>query len=227
MSYVDQHSGPSAAGLASSVIVQAAIGAAVIAGLTVSQFDAPEAPKPMKPIEYPIDPPPPPPPPPPEKQEFVPDTPIIPKPYVPPRDFEFKIQQPEIDFTRTMPDPLPPVPQPGTAPKADPEPLAPVATFDPVSAKPRNNPGEWLRDRDYKSSWVRREYQGVAGFRLDIAASGKVSGCRVTSTTGHPELDEATCQLIQSRARFEPARGKNGEPVAGSFSSSVRWVLPQ
>ena len=225
MSYVEQHSGPSAAGLASSVIVQLAIGAAVITGLTVSQSIIEKEDEGF--VAVPLKDPPPPPPPPPEKQEFVPDTPIIPKPYVPPRQFEFEIQQPEIDFTRTMPDPLPPVPQPGTAPKADPEPLAPVATFDPVSAKPRNNPGEWLRDRDYKSSWVRREYQGIAGFRLDIAASGKVSGCRVTSSTGHPELDEATCQLIQSRARFEPARGKNGEPVAGSFSSSVRWVLPQ
>ena len=225
MSYVDQHSGPSAAGLASSVIVQLAIGAAVITGLTVSQSIIEKEDEGF--VAVPLKDPPPPPPPPPEKQEFVPDTPIIPKPYVPPREFEFKIQQPEIDYTRTMPDPLQPVPQPGTAPKADPEPLAPVAAFDPVSAKPRNNPGEWLRDRDYKSSWVRREYQGVAGFRLDIAASGKVSGCRVTSSTGHPELDEATCELIQSRARFEPARGKNGEPVAGSFSSSVRWVLPE
>ena len=225
MSYVHQHSGPSAAGLASSVIVQLAIGAAVITGLTVSQSIIEKEDEGF--VAVPLKDPPPPPPPPPEKQEFVPDTPIIPKPYVPPRQFEFKIQQPEIDFTKTMPDPLEPVPQPGTAPKADPEPLAPVATFDPVSAKPRNNPGEWLRDRDYKSSWVRREYQGVAGFKLDIAASGKVSGCRVTRSTGHPELDEATCQLIQSRARFEPARGKNGEPVAGSFSSSVRWVLPE
>ncbi len=225
MSYVDQHNGPSAAGLASSVIVQAAIGAAVIAGLSVTQFtqDAPTGP--IKVTEYPIDPPPPPEPP--EKQEILPETPVIPKPYVPPSDFDFKIEEPKIDYTKIMPDPLPPVPQPGNMSKADPEPLAPVATFDPVSAKPRNNPGDWLRDRDYRSSWVRREYQGVAGFRLDIAASGKVTGCRVTSSTGHKELDEATCKLIQSRARFEPARGKNGEPVAGSFSSSVRWVLPE
>lgn len=223
MSFVDQHQGPSAAGLASSIIVQAAIGAAVIAGLTVSQFDAPEAPEPMEPIDYKLDPPPPPP----EKQEVVPETPTIPKPYNPPREFDFEIEQPKFDYTDVMPDPLPPLPQPGTLPKADPEPLAPVATFDPVSAKPRNNPGEWLRDRDYKPTWVRREYQGTAGFKLDIAASGKVTGCRVTSSTGHPELDEATCVLIQDRARFEPARGANGQPVAGNFSSSVRWVLPE
>ena len=224
MSFVDQHKGPSAAGLASSIVVQAAIGAAVIAGLTVSQFEAPEAPEPMKPIDYKL---PPPPPPPPEKQEVVPKAPTNPKPYIPPREIDFKIEQPEIDYTKVIPAPLPPVPQPGTMPKAEPEPLAPVATFDPISAKPRNNPGEWLRDRDYKPSWVRRDLAGVAGFRLDIAASGKVTGCRVTRSTGHKELDEATCALIQSRARFEPARGKNGEPVAGSFSSSVRWVLPE
>lgn len=223
MSYVDQHNGPSATGLASSIIVQAAIGAAVIAGLGVTQFASEEPDGPIKSVEYPLDPPPTPPPP--QQKEVVPEVPSNPKPYVPPREFDFNQAQPEIDFARTMPDPLPPVPK--VEPEFNPGPRAPVATYDPVSAKPRNNPGEWLRDRDYKSSWVRREYQGVAGFRLDIAASGKVTGCRVTSSTGHPELDQATCELVQSRARFEPARGANGEPVAGSFSSSVRWVLPE
>lgn len=38
MAYVDQNSRPSATGLASAVIVQLAIGAAVITGLSVTQF---------------------------------------------------------------------------------------------------------------------------------------------------------------------------------------------
>ena len=223
MSYVDQHNGPSAAGLASSVIVQLAIGTAVITGLTVSQTIIEQKDEGF--VAVPLKDPPPPPPPQPEQPKVVEQAPSNPKPYMPPRKMTFELDQPEIDFIRTMPDPLPP--QPKIQPRTDPEPLAPVATYDPVSAKPRNNPGEWLRDRDYKPSWVRRDYQGVAGFKLDIAASGKVTGCRVTSSTGHPELDEATCALIQDRARFEPARGSNGQPVAGSFSSSVRWVLPE
>ena len=223
MSYVDQKTGPSAAGLASSIIVQAAIGVAIVAGLSVSGVIAEKKDGPLIGIELPDDPPPPPPPPP-ETREATPDTPSSTPVFTPPTRIELDIPGPTIEVT----DKLPPVtlPNPRVTPQADPSPPAPVATFAPVAAKPRNNPGGWLRDRDYKSSWVRREYQGVAGFRLDISATGTVTGCRVTSTTGHAELDEATCSLIRERARFEPARGTSGEPVAGSFSSSVAWVLP-
>ncbi|EDL48889.1 energy transducer TonB [Erythrobacter sp. SD-21] len=224
MSYVDQHNGPSPAGLASSIIVQSAIGALVIAGLSVTQMAPPIDTGPMDPIDYPLDPPPEP-----EEPEVQPEVseqvPSTPPPYVPPTRIQFEVPSPKIDVTDLLPPPQPP--QPKIMPKIEPALPAPTPTFDPVSAKPRNDPGAWLTNSDYRSSWVRREYTGVAGFRLDIAASGKVTGCRITSTTGHSELDEATCKLIQRRARFEPARGPNGEPVAGSFSSSVRWQLPE
>ena len=131
MSYVDQHKGPSAAGLASSIIVQLSIGAAVIAGLSVTQFAQEPPSGPIRTVEYPLDPPPPPPPP--EPREAIPETPVTPLPYIPPREFEFKVDKPDFDYTDVMPDPLPPVPQPGELPRADPEPLAPVASFTPVS----------------------------------------------------------------------------------------------
>lgn len=225
MSYVDQKSGPSPTGLASALIVQGAIGALMVTGLSVVT-GAVEEPEILSTLEF-KDPPPPPP-------EKAPE----PKPDAQPREATQPprtVPQPKMPLSDNTADyetvetvydgpivlkPLPPVQLP-------PAPPAPVPSFDPVSAKPRNDPGSWLRERDYKSSWVRREYTGLAGFRLDIAATGKVTGCRITSSTGHAELDDATCALIQQRARFEPARGSNGEPVAGSYASSVRWVLPE
>ncbi len=225
MSFVDQHNGPSAAGLAGAVIVQSALGAAMILGLSVAT-GAIERPDIIDTWDI-KDPPPPEPEPVPEPQtQPEPQAATEPPITVTEPPIEFELPKPSYRTSEEIVD-RPVIIQPRVPAEQIPAPPAPVPSFTPVSAKPRNDPGEWIRDRDYASSWVRREYQGMAGFRLDIAATGKVTGCRVTSSTGHSELDEATCALIMKRAKFEPARGSNGEPVAGSFSSSVRWLLPE
>ena len=229
MSYIDQKQGPSPTGLASALIVQGAIGALVIAGLSVAtgaavQDDAPPL------IEFDTTPPPPPEPEPmPEPQPNTePQTAVDPPINAPKPPIDFNLPKPSFETSEIIIERPPnPVPAPKVGPTAIPAPPAPVPTFDPVSAKPRNDPGAWLSDRDYRSAWARRELTGVAKFQLDIAATGKVTGCRIIGSTGHPELDEATCSLVQRRARFEPARGSNGEPVAGKFVSSVRWQLPE
>ena len=221
MSYVDQKNGPSAAGLASSVIVQAGIGALIIAGLSVTQFVAPPKPDDGPILEFPVEPPPKPP----ERIEEASEAPADTSVHVPDIPIDIYVDRTPIEVEI---EPLPPVvPGPKILPKADPGPLAPIPTFDPVPAKPRNDPGAWLRDSDYRPTWIRREYMGVAKFRLDIAATGQVTGCRILGSTGHSELDDATCKLVERRAKFEPARGKTGEPVASSYVSSVRWQIPE
>jgi protein TonB len=99
--------------------------------------------------------------------------------------------------------------------------------LDPVAAYPRGNPGNWISTADYKTSWIRRGFTGTARFTLQIDASGKVSGCTITGSTGHAPLDRATCQLLEARAIFNPAKGSDGTAVAGSYSSSVNWTIPE
>jgi protein TonB len=105
-------------------------------------------------------------------------------------------------------------------------PPAPRPRFDPVPASPRGNPGGWITEADYRSSWINRELTGTAGFTLDLDAEGRVANCTITRSTGHRVLDEATCKLLTRRARFAPARDAAGKPAAGSFSSAVTWQIP-
>ena len=99
--------------------------------------------------------------------------------------------------------------------------------FDPVAAKPRNNPSRWVTDNDYRSSWINREMTGTARFRLEVAADGRVESCTLTASSGHPDRARATCDLVSRRARFEPAQNREGEKVAGTFASAVKWELPR
>ncbi|MEM7781436.1 MAG: energy transducer TonB [Pseudomonadota bacterium] len=103
----------------------------------------------------------------------------------------------------------------------------PIPSFDPVSAAPSGNPGEWITNSDYRTSWINRGFEGVAGFSLTIDTRGRVTNCSITQSTGHSALDQATCRLLERRARFEPARDSSGNTVSGSYSSSVNWSIPE
>lgn len=105
--------------------------------------------------------------------------------------------------------------------------VAPAATLDPVTASPRGEPGRWITNDDYRTSWINRGFSGVAGFALAIDAQGRISDCTITRSTGHDALDAATCRLLERRARFDPARDGAGDPVAGTYRSSVNWQIPE
>lgn len=222
MSYIDQSRKLSPGSMVAVIGVHAAIAAALLAGLSISEVIKSEDPG-LIADNFKLDPPPPPAE---DPIEPVPNAAPSSAPVVTPVPLlDLKPARPPIESTPLI---LPPLPQPTYGSGIDrvlPSPT-PSATFDPVGAKPRNDPARWLTDRDYKPSWARLALSGLARFRLEIAANGTVTDCTVTGSTGHSELDAATCRLISRRAKFEPARGSNGEPVAGSYSGSVMWKLP-
>jgi TonB family protein len=80
---------------------------------------------------------------------------------------------------------------------------------------------------DYPVEAIRREEQGTVAFRLMINRRGAVSDCIVTSSSGSDVLDRATCDLIEERARYEPARDGEGKRVPAEDSGRIRWVLPE
>jgi protein TonB len=67
---------------------------------------------------------------------------------------------------------------------------------------------------------------GTARFALSIDARGRVTGCTITRSTGHPALDGATCDLVARRARFDAARDGSGKPVAGRYTGVITWTIP-
>jgi len=110
-----------------------------------------------------------------------------------------------------------------------PEPL-PQPSGTPVSqaagARPLGNPGAWINEADYPTREALLGHGGKVGFRVEIDAAGKVAACTITASSGFTRLDEATCALVTRRARFQPARDSEGRPAGGTFSSSVRWQIP-
>lgn len=155
-----------------------------------------------------------PPPPPPPKEVNLPPPPVA-KVVVPPTKINIAPAAPVIQTTPVPPPPLPPVIQAPPAPR-----------FTPTGAIPRGNPGSWATTNDYPSRALREERAGTTGFRVSVGADGRATDCQITSSSGHADLDEATCKNVMRRARFTPAKDGDGQPTTGTYSNRIRWVIP-
>lgn len=98
---------------------------------------------------------------------------------------------------------------------------------EPRPARPLGNPGEWVTAGDYPSVALRNDQEGTVGFLIDVDVNGVPSSCKVSMSSGSTVLDDATCQLIITRARFEPATDKKGRAISGTYANSVRWIIPK
>jgi periplasmic protein TonB len=159
------------------------------------------------------------PPPPPPKQD-TPPPPIV----APPPAITLVTQAPQIQTVTEAPviqqAPVfqPPVVQ---------QPVVQAPKFQPKNATPKGNPGNWATPNDYPSRALREEREGSTGFRVSIGTDGKVTDCQVTRSSGSPDLDQATCDNVRRRARFNIATDGEGNPTTGSYASTVRWVIPK
>lgn len=96
-----------------------------------------------------------------------------------------------------------------------------------VHPSPATSPASWMSISDYPADALANHQEGTVGFLLQVDASGQVQSCSVTQSSGSTALDEGTCALLKSRAKFQPARDSSGRAVGGTFASHVEWVYPK
>lgn len=148
---------------------------------------------------------------PPPKPEKMPD--VVPPPVAPPVKIDVSTAPPQIETVRTPPPPAPIIlaPPPAAPPPPPPKP-----------ATPRSNPGSWATTNDYPSRALREERSGTTTFRVSITPDGRVASCTIVASSGHADLDEATCSNVTRRARFKPP----SEGYGDSYTNRIRWVIP-
>lgn len=79
---------------------------------------------------------------------------------------------------------------------------------------------------DYPAAALHANAQGTTRVRMTIGPDGRIANCVVTGSSGSPALDEATCLILTSRARYTPARDAMGNPATGIDDGHVIWRLP-
>ncbi len=91
---------------------------------------------------------------------------------------------------------------------------------------PVGGAASWFRAFDYPRESILGREQGKTVARLRVRGDGSVGECVVVASSGHRRLDERTCEIHSSRARYEPARDANGNPAEAMAIVSVTWTLP-
>jgi TonB family protein len=63
--------------------------------------------------------------------------------------------------------------------------------------------------------------------RTTVLPDGKIDNCFVERSSSDRALDAFTCQLIQKRAKFAPARWMDGSAVYGVIRTAIRWTISE
>lgn len=84
----------------------------------------------------------------------------------------------------------------------------------------------WIGPSDYPVRYLERDREGVVRFRLTVDKDGKPSACHVIDSTRPAIFDDTVCHALIKRASFKPALDLDGNPVAATFSSAVRFEAP-
>ncbi len=213
MAYADQQmSGNRVIALIIVALIHVAIGYVLISGLAyeatkklverVTTVDIEEPPPP----EPENEPPPP-----------APDTP--PPPVAPPPPINIAPAPPPIRTQPTIPPPAPPA-------LVVPPPAPPPPPSQARGATP-DGQNRWARriQENYPARALREETQGTVGVTVTVDGSGRVSGCRVTRSSGSSILDDAACKGMERYARFNPALDAAGNPTTGSYSTAIVYRL--
>jgi protein TonB len=93
-------------------------------------------------------------------------------------------------------------------------------------ARPAERISGGIANRDYPRSALRARAQGSVAVRFTVRADGRVGGCAVMRSSGHAELDEVTCRLIEKRFRYRPALDAAGRAVPTVQYKSYDWFVP-
>lgn len=92
-------------------------------------------------------------------------------------------------------------------------------------ARPLTSPARWLRNEDYPSEMFLKGQPGLVQFRLVIGEDGSAASCHVQQSTNPGGFNDAVCNALKRRARFEPARDKDGKPVVSYYINRVHFSM--
>jgi TonB family protein len=76
----------------------------------------------------------------------------------------------------------------------------------------------------YPKSAIKDRREGVSVFRATFDWSGHVTKCEITLSSGHTDLDEATCSFVRQNSFFK-AREEGSPPM--QLNSRINWIIPK
>lgn len=101
-----------------------------------------------------------------------------------------------------------------------------ILLMDAVATPPKFKAGiaKLFSGDDYPKAALMRKEKGTVGAALLIDPLGKVIRCAIASSSNSKALDDITC-LKLSKAKYEPAKDRDGRAIPALFHQNIRWEL--
>ena len=80
---------------------------------------------------------------------------------------------------------------------------------------------------DYPPDLGRAGIGGRVSVTLTVEPTGRVGQCRITRSSGVPQLDALTCRLMLPRFRFRPSTDRYGRPIRDEVDWDHDWIPPR
>lgn len=88
------------------------------------------------------------------------------------------------------------------------------------------DPVSWFGADSYPMDAQKKGIEGSVTYDVRVDRDGKPTSCRIVGSSGSRILDQATCGALLSKAKFTPAIGPNGQPVASHYINKAIWRMP-
>lgn len=86
-------------------------------------------------------------------------------------------------------------------------------------------PANWYKADDYPIQYIQAGRSFDISLRATVRPDGGLQGCAIEKSSGEKDFDKYNCALLLSRARFSPAKDRDGRPVLGIYRSRVTWMM--
>jgi protein TonB len=89
---------------------------------------------------------------------------------------------------------------------------------------PRWVKGE-IKDKDYPRESAQAGAGGTVFVRFAVETNGRATDCTIMRSSGHEDIDETTCRLIEDRFRYKPGTDRSGRPVRTWLDEHHTWSI--
>jgi TonB family protein len=103
----------------------------------------------------------------------------------------------------------------------------PELDSSPRRGTPLSPCGSLMCPEDYPARSLALGEEGRVTFQILVSEQGSPLLCWIFEASGHPELDNATCGIMLSRMRFNPATDANGNSIQSVYTNQISWRIPE
>ena len=94
-----------------------------------------------------------------------------------------------------------------------------------IVTTPAANVYSFFSTNDYPAEALSNGQTGTVGVLVWVEATGRVSTCEIIESSAAKVLEKATCNILQRRARFTPAKDAVGNAVRAPSFTRIMWIM--